>query len=74
MRELLQSDGRTLVQGALAWLWARTPRSLPIPGFRTEAQVAELAGALQKGPLSQPVMDEIERVIIREPEGEPRDR
>jgi aryl-alcohol dehydrogenase-like predicted oxidoreductase len=74
VRELLRDDGRTLVQGALAWLWARTPNSLPIPGFRTEAQVRELAGALAKGPLPPAVMDEIERVIVREPEGEPRDR
>ena len=74
IRDLLQNDGRTLVQGALAWLWARTPRSLPIPGFRTEAQVRDLAGALAKGPLPQAVMDEIERVIVRDPEGEPRDR
>jgi aryl-alcohol dehydrogenase-like predicted oxidoreductase len=74
VRDLLRHDGRTLVQGALAWLWARTPNSLPIPGFRTEAQVRELAGALAKGPLPPAVMDEIERVIVREPEGEPRDR
>lgn len=74
VRELLQSDGRSLVQGALGWLWARTPNSLPIPGFRNETQVRELAGALEKGPLSPDVMAEIERVIVREPEGEPRDR
>ena len=74
VRDLLQSDGRTLVQGALAWLWARTPNSLPIPGFRTESQVRELAGALEKGPLSAFVMNEIEHAIKREPEGEPRDR
>ena len=74
VRNLLQSDGRTLVQGALAWLWARTPNSLPIPGFRTEKQVRDLHGALHKGPLPRDVMDEIERVIAREPEGEPRDR
>jgi len=74
VRELLQHDGRPLVQGALAWLWARTPNSLPIPGFRTEAQVIELVGALEKGPLPQAVMDDIERVIVRDPEGEPRDR
>ena len=74
VRSLLQNDGRTLVQGALAWLWARTPNSLPIPGFRTEAQVRDLAGALHKGPLPQVVMDEIEGVIARDPEGEPRDR
>jgi aryl-alcohol dehydrogenase-like predicted oxidoreductase len=74
VRGLLQTDGRTPVQGAIGWLWARSPRSLPIPGFRTEAQVDDLAGALDKGPLSEGIMDEIERVIIREPEGEPRDR
>jgi aryl-alcohol dehydrogenase-like predicted oxidoreductase len=74
VRSLLQTDGRTLVQGALAWLWARSPNTLPIPGFRTVAQVDDLAGALSKGPLPQDVMQEIERVIVREPEGEPRDR
>ena len=74
VRELLQDNGRTLVQGALAWLWARTPRSLPIPGFRTDAQVRDLFGGLAKGPLPESVMEEIERVIAREPEGEPRDR
>ncbi len=74
VRELLQDDGRTLVQGALAWLWARTSRSLPIPGFRTETQVRDLCGALDKGPLSESVMEEIERAIAREPEGEPRNR
>jgi aryl-alcohol dehydrogenase-like predicted oxidoreductase len=74
VRSLLQTDGRTLVQGALAWLWARSPNTLPIPGFRTVAQVDDLAGALSKGPLPQDVMQAIERVIVREPEGEPRDR
>lgn len=74
VRSLLQTDGRSLVQGALAWLWARSPNTLPIPGFRTVAQVNDLVGALSKGPLSQDVMQEIERAIIREPEGEPRDR
>lgn len=74
VRSLLQTGGRTLVQGAIGWLWARSPQTLPIPGFRTVAQVDDLAGALEKGPLPPEVMDEIERVIIREPEGEPRDR
>jgi aryl-alcohol dehydrogenase-like predicted oxidoreductase len=74
VRALLQTDGRTLVQGAIGWLWARSSQTLPIPGFRTAEQVDDLAGALEKGPLPDSVMDEIERVIIREPEGEPRDR
>jgi aryl-alcohol dehydrogenase-like predicted oxidoreductase len=74
VRELLRTDGRTLVQGALAWLWARSARTLPIPGFRTVAQVEDLAGALAKGPLPIDVMNAIERSIVREPEGPPRDR
>ena len=74
IRDLLTTDGRTLSQGALAWLWARSPLTLPIPGFRSVAQVEENCGALAKGPLPAAVMAEIERVIEREPEGEPRER
>jgi aryl-alcohol dehydrogenase-like predicted oxidoreductase len=74
VRDLLCSDGRILVQGALAWLWARSPSTLPIPGFRTPAQVEELAGALTKGALPPDVMAEVERVIQRQPEGPPRER
>jgi aryl-alcohol dehydrogenase-like predicted oxidoreductase len=74
VRELLQSDGRTLVQGALAWIWARSQNTLPIPGFRTVTQVNDLAGALAFGPLKESTMLEIENVLQREPEGEPRSR
>lgn len=63
VRELLRTDGRTLSQGALAWLWAKYDRTLPIPGFRTVAQVEENAGALDKGPLAQAVADEIDAVL-----------
>jgi aryl-alcohol dehydrogenase-like predicted oxidoreductase len=65
VRDLLTSGGRTLTQGALAWLWARSSRALPIPGFRTVAQVEENAGALDKGPLSAEVMSEINAVLAR---------
>jgi aryl-alcohol dehydrogenase-like predicted oxidoreductase len=74
VRELLQTDGRTLAQGAIAWLWGRSDRTLPIPGFRTVAQVTDLAGALAKGALSMETMAQIEAVIVREPEGAPRER
>jgi aryl-alcohol dehydrogenase-like predicted oxidoreductase len=37
VRDILNSDGRTVSQGALAWLWARSEKTLPIPGFRTVA-------------------------------------
>ena len=47
LREILTSDGRTLAQGALAWLWARSPRTVPIPGFRSVAQAEQNAGAME---------------------------
>lgn len=63
VRDLLQSGGRTLSQGALAWLWAKSARTLPIPGFRTVAQVEENVGALDKGPLSASVMAGIDAAL-----------
>ncbi|WP_455272169.1 aldo/keto reductase [Rhizobium herbae] len=65
IRDLLQSGGRTLTQGALAWLWARSPNTLPIPGFRTVKQVEENAGALETGPLSVSTMDAIDAALRR---------
>lgn len=63
VRALLRTDGRTLSQGALGWLWAKSERTLPIPGFRTVAQVEENAGALAKGPLPKAVADEIDAIL-----------
>jgi aryl-alcohol dehydrogenase-like predicted oxidoreductase len=53
VREILTSGGRTLPQGALAWLWARSEQTIPIPGFRTVEQVEENCGALAFGPLTR---------------------
>jgi aryl-alcohol dehydrogenase-like predicted oxidoreductase len=66
IRDLLQTGGRTLTQGALGWLWARSPYTLPIPGFRTVRQVEENAGALEKGPLPASAMDAIDDALRRE--------
>jgi aryl-alcohol dehydrogenase-like predicted oxidoreductase len=63
LREVLTSGGRTLAQGALAWIWARSPRTVPIPGFRTVAQAEENAGALAKGPLSAAQAAEADRIL-----------
>jgi aryl-alcohol dehydrogenase-like predicted oxidoreductase len=65
VREILRSDGRTLAQGALAWLWARSERTIPIPGCRTVAQVEENAGALAHGPLTPAQLAEVERLLAR---------
>lgn len=64
-REILTSGGRTLAQGALAWIWARSERTIPIPGFRTVAQVEENTAAMQFGPLSAEQMREIDVLLGR---------
>ncbi|HYF76558.1 MAG TPA: aldo/keto reductase [Symbiobacteriaceae bacterium] len=63
VREVLTQGGRTLAQGALGWLWARSERNIPIPGFRNAAQVQENAGALAFGPLSPRQMAEIDQLL-----------
>ena len=63
IREILTSEGRTLVQGALGWLLARSPQTVPIPGIRTVAQATENAGAITTGPLNAAQMAEIEKLI-----------
>ena len=65
IREILTSKGRSISQGALAWNWARSEKTLPIPGFRTVAQVEENAGAMQFGPLTTEQMNEINRLLER---------
>ncbi len=65
VREILKSNGRTVAQGALAWLWARSDKTLPIPGFRTVAQAKENAAAIQFGPLTAEQMQEIDRLLER---------
>ncbi|WP_181798546.1 aldo/keto reductase, partial [Streptomyces sp. WELS2] len=65
VRDILTSGGRTLAQGALAWLWARSPRTVPIPGFRTVAQAEENAGAIAKGPLTAGRLAEIDHLLGR---------
>ena len=63
IRELLRSDGRTLAQGALGWILAASPIALPLPGFTTPEPVTDNLGALDKGPLPETVMAEIETVL-----------
>jgi aryl-alcohol dehydrogenase-like predicted oxidoreductase len=65
IRDVLTSEGRTLAQGALAWLWGCSERTVPIPGFKTVEQVKENAGAMQYGPLTPDQMAEIDRIIDR---------
>ena len=65
IREILTSEGRTPAQGALAWIWARSPRAIPIPGFKNLKQATENAKALEFGPLTDSQFLEIERILER---------
>jgi aryl-alcohol dehydrogenase-like predicted oxidoreductase len=59
----LTSEGRSYVQGALGWIWARSPLTIPLPGFRNLEQMQALLQAQEYGPLSLDVMQAIaERV------------
>lgn len=66
VREILTSGGRTPAQGALGWIWARSGRTIPIPGFRTVAQVEGNAGALSHGPLTPGQLSEV-ALLLAEP-------
>ena len=69
IREVLTRGGRTLPQGALGWLWARSEHTIPIPGFKSVAQIAENCAAMQFGPLDSEQMKEIDGLLERQ---EPR--
>lgn len=65
IREVLTSGGRTLAQGALAWIWARSEKTVPLPGFKTVAQVEENCKAMQFGPLTPDQMRQIDQILGR---------
>lgn len=62
-REILTSGGRSLVQGALAWLWGKSGQTLPIPGFKNVKQAVENARAMEKGALSPGQVAEVEHLV-----------
>jgi aryl-alcohol dehydrogenase-like predicted oxidoreductase len=59
----LTSNGRSYVQGALGWIWARSPLTIPIPGFRNMQQMQELVQAQQFGPLSKGAMKAVAKLL-----------
>lgn len=67
VRDLLTADGRSLVQGAIGWIWAKRGANIPIPGARTVDQIEGIAGALAFGALPDGLMAEIEALIPRDP-------
>lgn len=65
LREVLTSGGRTMAQGALAYIWALDERMVPIPGFKTVHQVVENAGAMSFGPLTQDERNQVQSITAQ---------
>jgi len=63
LRDVLCSDGRTMAQGALAYIWALDDRMVPIPGFKTVQQVEDNAGAMAFGPLSNDQVAQVQAIV-----------
>jgi aryl-alcohol dehydrogenase-like predicted oxidoreductase len=60
IRHTLTAGGHTATQGALAWVLTSDPRIVPIPGFKTAAQVGENVRTLDVGLLDTDQMIRIE--------------
>jgi aryl-alcohol dehydrogenase-like predicted oxidoreductase len=69
LREILTSGGRSMAQGALAYIWGLDERMVPIPGFKTVQQVRDNAGALDFGPLNPEQVSQVQEIVARNKEG-----
>jgi aryl-alcohol dehydrogenase-like predicted oxidoreductase len=67
LRPLLTAAGRTMAQASLAWNWARSPRAIPVPGFKTVRHVEESAAAMAFGPLTGAEMAEVAATLAAVP-------
>jgi len=65
VRDILTSNGRTMAQGALAYIWALDERMVPIPGFKSVGQVKDNAGAMEFGPLTEAQVKEIQGIVAK---------
>lgn len=60
-------EARTQAQIALVWIWTRSERTVPIPGFKTVAQVKENIQAMEFGLLSNEQIKKIDEIFERVP-------
>ncbi len=63
IKEILTSEGRSLVQGALAWIWAQSDSLIPITGFKNLRQAQENINAMKYGPLTKEQMKQIQMLL-----------
>ena len=65
LREVFTSGGRSMAQGALAYIWGLDTRMIPIPGFKTVQQIADNAGAMAYGPLSDEAVRQVQAIVTK---------
>jgi len=63
LRDVFTSAGRSMAQGALAYIWALDENMVPIPGFKTVQQVIDNAGAMSFGPLTDEQMSQVQGIV-----------
>jgi aryl-alcohol dehydrogenase-like predicted oxidoreductase len=63
IKDVLCSGGRTMAQGALAYIWALDERMIPIPGFKSVAQAEQNAAAMSFGPLEPDELNQIQAIV-----------
>jgi aryl-alcohol dehydrogenase-like predicted oxidoreductase len=63
LRKIFTSEGRSMAQGALAYIWALDERMVPIPGFKTLQQVIDNAGALKYGAISSSQLEQVQSIV-----------
>jgi aryl-alcohol dehydrogenase-like predicted oxidoreductase len=63
LREVFTSGGRSMAQGAIAYIWALDERMIPIPGFKTVEQVMDNAGAMNFGPLTDEELRQVKEIV-----------
>lgn len=65
LREVFTSGGRSMAQGAIAYIWALDERMIPIPGFKSVEQVIDNAGAIEFGPLSEEELEQVKEIVVK---------
>ena len=65
VRDVLTTGGRSLAQGALAWVLATQPTAVPMPGFRTVDQVLDSVGTLAAPPMTPAELGDIAAALGR---------
>jgi aryl-alcohol dehydrogenase-like predicted oxidoreductase len=63
VRQVLTSDGRSLVQGAIAWIWAQSDCLIPITGVKNMIQAEENFRAMEYGPLTKCQLEHIDAIL-----------